>query len=97
VSKEYNLTSYSRVFAVRGYTPCDTGELEQGYEKIAIYADSMGIPTHAARQKESGVWMSKLGELEDIEHETLGALEGPGYGVVAQIMKRPRRKNDESV
>ncbi len=95
VGKEYNLASYSRVFAIHGYTPCDTSELEQGYEKIAIYVDSMGIPTHAARQKESGVWTSKLGELEDIEHTTLSALEGPDYGAVAQIMKRHRLGNNE--
>jgi hypothetical protein len=35
--------------------------------------------------------MSKIGELEEIERDGLSALEGEAYGMVAQIMKRPRR------
>lgn len=55
-----------------------------------------GEPTHAARQLPSGAWTSKLGEWEDIEHDTLEALEGSegrgeAYGRVALILKRERR------
>jgi hypothetical protein len=57
-------------------------------EKVALFADPAGIPTHAARQLASGQWTSKLGQAEDIEHE-LRALEGEIYGVVALILKRP--------
>jgi hypothetical protein len=39
----------------------------------------------------SGKWTSKIGELEDIEHDGLSALEGKAYGTLAQILKRPRR------
>ncbi|TAF36353.1 MAG: hypothetical protein EAZ69_10585 [Oscillatoriales cyanobacterium] len=49
--------------------------------------DSNGIPTHAARQLANGKWTSKLGWLEDIEHE-LDGLTGDRYGVVGQILKR---------
>ncbi len=74
--KEYSLAAYLRVFTVHGY------------DKIAIYADAEAIPSHAARQTASGKWTSKIGELEDIEHDTLNALEGEAYGTVAQVMKR---------
>jgi len=76
-----------------GYSPSDTGALEPGFEKVALYADRRGEVTHAARQTEEGSWTSKLGEWEDIEHKTLEGLCGddPAYGTVAQILKRPRK------
>jgi len=46
------------------------------------------VPTHAARQLENGRWTSKLGELEDIEHD-LHHLASGAYGAVVQILKRP--------
>ncbi len=89
VDKEYSLESFVHAFVAHEYSACETEEFEIGFEKIAIYADRLGIPSHAARQIESGWWTSKLGEMEDIEHKTLAALEGRIYGTVAQIMKRP--------
>jgi hypothetical protein len=84
----YSLAAYSQAFAVNGYAPCDDSAPEAGFEKIAIYTDSQGIPTHAARQLPSGKWTSKIGKLEDIEHSSLSALEGEAYGTVALMMKR---------
>ncbi|MGH9837720.1 MAG: DUF7689 domain-containing protein [Blastocatellia bacterium] len=84
----YSLTAYSQAFAVNGYAPCDEPAPEAGFEKIAIYVDLQGIPTHAARQLSSGKWTSKIGKLEDIEHDSLQALEGKAYGTVALVMKR---------
>jgi hypothetical protein len=90
---EETLESFVQVFLNQGYEPCNNDDLEAGYEKVAIYVDSSGTPTHMARQLESGRWTSKLGKLEDIEHETLEQLEGPSsYGVAFQILKRPRLK-----
>lgn len=71
-----------------GYEVCDNTELEVGFEKIAIYGDSDGEATHAARQLPNGKWTSKLGRWEDIEHELEG-LTGEMYGEVKQILKRP--------
>lgn len=90
-NKQVTLESYIKTYAIHGYAPCATDELESEFEKVALYVDDTGIPSHATRQKESGVWMSKLGELEDIEHATLSALEGT-YGYVKVILKRPRHK-----
>jgi hypothetical protein len=77
-----------RAFKVLGYTECDNSEVEKGYEKIAIYGEQDDY-THAARQLGNGKWTSKLGQLEDIEHDTLEALTGIEYGQVAIVMKRP--------
>jgi hypothetical protein len=88
VARSETLAEFRNVFRTLGYTECDLEVQEQGFEKIALFSDLSGSPTHAARQLPTGLWTSKLGELEDIEHE-LRALEGTEYGLVAQIMKRP--------
>src|SRR5262245_51588686 len=43
-------------YRTRGFEPCPDGSLEAGYEKIALYEDEDGDPTHAARQLPSGRW-----------------------------------------
>lgn len=42
-----------------------------------------------ARQLPSGAWTSKLGGLEDIEHEALDAINCDSYGEPVQFLKRP--------
>src|SRR5258708_3906964 len=82
--------SFVFAFGTFGYSACEDGTPESGFEKLAIYAHDDGIPTHMARQLPSGIWVSKCGGLEDIEHETLEALVGPpkAYGSVVQFLKR---------
>lgn len=89
VPRQLTLEGYAQAFKTLGYTPCDTSEVESGFEKIAIYVDhNTGVPTHAARQLPDGKWTSKLGKLEDIEHETLEGLTGSAYGSVRVILRR---------
>lgn len=88
VPTEETLEAFTRAFAAAGFAPCDHPNLEQGFEKVAIYSDATGKPTHAARQLPSGQWSSKLGRGEDIEHDLAG-LMGAAYGSVAKILKRP--------
>ena len=90
--------AFEMAFASLGYTTCETEAPEVGFEKIALFADQQAIPTHAARQLPNGRWSSKLGELEDIEHD-LRALEGTEYGLVVLLMKRalPRASSTETV
>jgi hypothetical protein len=57
------------------------------FERVAVFVDGGGAPTHVARLLPSGRWSSKLGEWIDIEHD-LSALEGPAYGRVASVMRR---------
>jgi hypothetical protein len=80
-----------QAFATIGYAPCDTAELEPGFEKVALYADEFGDPTHAARQLESGLWTSKMGDLEDTDHATVHSVEGPVYGRAMIFLRRPRQ------
>ncbi|MGH6736855.1 MAG: DUF7689 domain-containing protein [Acidobacteriota bacterium] len=91
------IEAFVKAYATVGFSLIedDNYELEVGIEKIAIYVDGDGIPTHAARQLEDGSWTSKLGEWEDIQHKTLNAVEdkgdlGLGYGKVAVILRKQR-------
>lgn len=76
-------------FEDKGYEQCDSPDSEAGYIKVAIYVGPGGL-RHAALQLESGNWTSKLGNLEDIQHDTLEVLEGEEYGQ-AQIFLKKRR------
>ena len=76
----------------RSYQPCGTDfSLEQSYEKVAYYEKSGGVPTHMARQLDSGKWTSKVGVLGwDIIHETVHGVEGHAYGNAVLALRRPR-------
>jgi len=90
VPMEETLEAFTDAYRTLGYEPCGGTDLELGFERVAIYVDSEGVPTHAARQLPNGKWTSKLGEWEDIEHDSLEALCEGNYGTVRQILKRPR-------
>ena len=81
------LEAFRDAFATLGYVVCAQADLEPGFEKVALFADADGTPTHAARQLRDGTWTSKLGLSEDIQH-SLEALAGAVYGSVVQILKR---------
>ena len=88
VAKEETIPAFQAVFAALEYSVCDNAEMESGFEKIALFADALLIPTHVARQLPNDRWTSKLGKLEDIEHD-LPALVGDEYGSVVMVMRRP--------
>jgi hypothetical protein len=92
VRREETITAFLDAFQSLGYVLCTNETLEQGFEKVALYAWA-GAPKHAARQLPNGRWTSKLGELEDVEH-VLAGLVGTWYGDVVQILKRPLRPLD---
>ncbi len=87
ISRSLELESFIELYALIGYDVCDHGEFEEGIEKIAIFADVDG-PTHAARQLNNGMWTSKLGNSNDIEH-TIEAMNGGVYGDACIFMARP--------
>jgi hypothetical protein len=82
--------NFVRAFEWRGYKQCPDGTLVSGIEKVAIFLKN-GKPTHAARQLETGLWASKCGELEDIQHP-LAAIEGKEYGRAEIFLERNRGK-----
>ena len=84
-----SLDALKSCFEAIGYEVCDTGELQHGYAKVALYRGDGGGWTHAARQMDSGEWTSKLGQNIDIRHPTPGCLRGPMYGAVALFMRKP--------
>jgi len=88
IAREETLSAFAAVFAALGYVSCVDEAYEPGYEKVALFADAAGVPTHAARQLPGGRWTSKLGFLEDIEHD-LHDLAGEEYGAVVQLFPRP--------
>ena len=95
VPLEETVGCFVEAYATQGYEFCEHLDVtvETGFEKVAIYVDEYGTPTHAARQLSSGEWTSKLGREEDIAHRTLEAVgdaqDGSiGYGRVIAILKR---------
>src|SRR5437867_2269659 len=54
VCRETTLNRFIEAFQTLGYEPCNSEEFDQGFEKIALYADAAGRPTHAARQLAAG-------------------------------------------
>jgi hypothetical protein len=84
----YGLGVLELAFRSLGYEPCPDGAVEPGFEKVALYAAGQ-FYTHAARQLPSGKWTSKLGRIEDIEHDSPEDLAGGVYGDVAIFMRRP--------
>ena len=81
--------NFVRAFEWIGYRRCKDGKLRTGIEKVVIFLKN-NRPTHAARQLESGLWTSKCGRLEDIQHETLTVMECSDYGKAAVFLHRRR-------
>lgn len=87
VSRKVTRASFIKMFAGHGYKVCKDGAPEAGYQKIVLYEDADGVPTHAARLLNDGYWTSKLGPYVDISH-TLDGLNGDEYGAPAVFMRR---------
>ncbi len=86
--------AYQAAFEVLGYTPCGSGEFEEGYEKVAVFADRLGRPQHAARQLADGRWTSKLGDDIDIIHSSLNDVAGGIYGEPVIFLRRAVQQDD---
>lgn len=94
VPRVETIDAFMKAYETLGYKLCFNEALEAGVEKIAIFGirgEGEVVPTHAARQLESGEWTSKLGDFEDIAHKTVHAVSGPVYGEVICCMSRPRK------
>lgn len=94
-SKGYGIESLKSAFEAIGYEICGNGDVEDGFEKVALYVDEHGFWTHAAKQEPSGEWSSKLGNSEDIRHRTPHCFGGSIYGNVMHFMKRPTNVEQE--
>jgi hypothetical protein len=84
----YEANSLVAAYQAIGYTPCDNADMEDGFEKVAVYADADEEWQHAARQRSDGAWTSKLGQHQDIRHPTPECVAGEEYGRVLCVLKR---------
>jgi hypothetical protein len=91
IPDDYSFESFVLIFEKRGYKKCGLdSRFEFFYKKVALYADTEGF-THVCDQLNSGAWWSKLAADEDIQHNSLEALEGSignEYGKVQQVLKK---------
>jgi len=92
LDRDDRLEDWIRALELNNYVVTDNWDLEKGVEKVSIFVNKDGVPEHVARQLESGIWTSKIGRREDIEHSHLAALEGLEYGKATVVMKRSRFK-----
>lgn len=90
-SYEDSVQSYIEYFTELGFEITDNTKLEEEFDKIALYTNDINEFTHVARQKPNGMWASKIGNWEDIEHTTLDALAGGSYGNPKVYMCRAKR------
>lgn len=91
-----SLDGYLRCFESLGFRECADGALEDGIEKIAVYADDAGDFSHVARQLVDGYWSSKLGSFEDLSHEDAADLfrgRPTRYGENLRFMCRDRHED----
>lgn len=89
VVREETVEAFIAAFRTVRFEVCDNAEPEPGFEKIALFSDVRGLPTHAAKLLPSGVWASKLGTWEDITHNALDGVAGRLYGSPIQFLRRP--------
>jgi hypothetical protein len=61
-----------------GFEVCKSGDLEEGFEKIALYVDDNGFWAHVAKQV-GNQWCSKLGDEEDVLHPTAHCFGDSAY------------------
>lgn len=83
--------NFLRFFSEKhGFAVCDNDVFDARLEKIALYTDRNGKPTHAARLIGPSRWASKLGDWYDIEHEK-DAISGGHYGQMKMFLSRKAR------
>ena len=85
-----SVEAFIKAFETIGYKQCLNFHFEDKIQKIAFYVDPNNKVKHAAIQTNTGRWKSKLGDLEDIEHD-LRDVEGKKYGQANVYMSRSKQ------
>jgi hypothetical protein len=91
----FTVGALEQVFAARGYSRCENGDVTPGIEKVAIFGYDEHDATHMARQTRDGKWTSKMGALADIIHEELNGIAGGTVGQIQRFMSRPRAEDPD--
>ncbi|MFA5747375.1 MAG: hypothetical protein WC926_04900 [Candidatus Paceibacterota bacterium] len=87
IEKKETIEVFIEAYRSVGFDICDNADFDNHYEKIAIYVNSNGVPTHGARMLDEKTWTSKLGQSFDISH-TIDGLNGDEYGSPKVFMRR---------
>jgi hypothetical protein len=89
----HDVSTIVKLYELHGFVRCERPDtsLEDGFEKVALYTVAGGDWRHAALQLPNGRWTSKLGQHEDLEHDTAEALLGGEYEAIACVLRRPRK------
>ncbi|MCY4030370.1 MAG: hypothetical protein OXH75_29165 [Acidobacteria bacterium] len=98
VPRDPAIEAYVELFQRLGFESCNSPEIEPGFEKVALFGKA-GEFTHVARALESGGWTSKLGRLEDIEHDSLDSLADDAddsYGQPLVFLRRAQANRTPS-
>ncbi|MGZ5481192.1 MAG: DUF7689 domain-containing protein [Pyrinomonadaceae bacterium] len=74
-------------FSVSNQSACQS--YDSTSDSIVLYERNL-IGMHAARLLANGMWSSKLGDLEDVQHKTPEDISGTRYGNPIVYMKRKR-------
>ncbi len=88
--RDDSITAFIDGFGRMGFQVCANGDLEEGFDKVAVYTALDHSPKHVALQLPNGRWTSKLGADEDIEHSSVADLQASHYGYPALFMSRAR-------
>lgn len=86
-----SIDNFVKAFQGLGYETCESSELEDGYDKVVIYATGSRTK-HMARQLDNGLWTSKLGPQFDISHGRPTDVDGQHYGTCRVYLRRPKAK-----
>ena len=86
-TRDNRMESLMEAFAGLGYEQCANSNIEDGYQRVALYG-FQGRFEHAAVQMPNGRWRSKMGRGPVIEHLSLESLSGGPYGDVTAYMRR---------
>lgn len=90
IPRKETLDAFVAFYGQFGYVGPSDASYDSTKEKVAIFVDKRGTPTHAAKQLGPNKWASKLGNSYDIEHQR-DAVSGGLYGEVAHYLERPKK------
>lgn len=96
VEPKYRFACLVQAYIAVGFSVCSTAEgneFDDAFETVVLYERS-GAWEHAAKLLRNGMWSSKLGDFEDIEHPTPEAVGGTDYGEPLIYMRRKRRRRN---
>jgi hypothetical protein len=92
VPREDTLTAFVAAFGTLGYRPTDGGGFEPDVTRIALFSRDGKHTTHVCREVGDGLWVSKLGRAEDVEHG-LESLDDYDYGKIHTFLACPRGRS----